>query len=172
MTSRRTEFADFILDLLDFMEEKLREAQQDEASRVGAVNDAAGAVAPLRDGLRENELVQAQFMLVFDNELYEPDAGATWRGCPVPTSRRKPRPSSSRTAPSLRCGRSWAQPKESTNSGRYPTRIAWRRLAKSRDPPMAADPKPTRKKRRRSQREPDVYYVVAMDDGTGATLSA
>ncbi|MDA9445634.1 MULTISPECIES: hypothetical protein [unclassified Bradyrhizobium] len=28
---------------------------------------------------------------------------------------------------------------------------------------MAADPKPTRKKRRRSQREPDVYYVVAID---------
>lgn len=31
------------------------------------------------------------------------------------------------------------------------------------DSPMAADPKPTRKKRRRSQREPDVYYVVAID---------
>ncbi|MDA9420972.1 hypothetical protein [Bradyrhizobium sp. CCBAU 53380] len=28
---------------------------------------------------------------------------------------------------------------------------------------MAADPKPTRKKRRRSQREPEVYYVVAIE---------
>lgn len=80
MTPRRTEFADFVLDLLDFMEEKLREAQRDETSRIGAVNEAAGAVAPLRDRLRENELVQAQFMLVFDNELYEPHATGRWRG--------------------------------------------------------------------------------------------
>lgn len=80
MTTRRTEFAAFILDLLDFMEEKLREAQRDEASRAGAVNEAAGTVAPLRDRLRENELVQTQFMLVFDNELYEPHATGRWRG--------------------------------------------------------------------------------------------
>lgn len=79
MTPRRTEFAAFVLDLLDFMEEKLREAQRDETSRVGAINEAAGAVAPLRDRLRENELVQAQFMLVFDNELYEPYATGRWR---------------------------------------------------------------------------------------------
>ena len=44
------------------MEEKLREALRDEISRVGAVSEAAGAVPLLRDRLRENELVQAQFM--------------------------------------------------------------------------------------------------------------
>jgi hypothetical protein len=79
MTPRRTEFTDFVLDLLDFMEEKLREALRDETSRVGAVNEAAGAVPLLRDRLRENEVVQAQFMLVFDNELYEPHAAGRWR---------------------------------------------------------------------------------------------
>ncbi|UFW48210.1 MULTISPECIES: hypothetical protein [Bradyrhizobium] len=79
MTSRRTDFADFVLDLLDFMEEKLKEALRGETSRVGAVNEAAGTVAPLRDRLRENELVQTQFMLVFDNELYEPHATGRWR---------------------------------------------------------------------------------------------
>ena len=79
MTPRRTEFADFVLDLLDFMEERLREALTDESSRVAAVNEATGAVAPLRDRLRENELVQTQFMLAFDNELYEPHATGRWR---------------------------------------------------------------------------------------------
>jgi len=79
MTPRRTVFADFILDLLDFMEQKLREALESEASRVGAVNEAAGAVPVLRARLRENEMVQAQFMLVFDNELYEPYATERWR---------------------------------------------------------------------------------------------
>ncbi|WLB25262.1 hypothetical protein QIH85_25720 [Bradyrhizobium japonicum] len=79
MTPRRTEFADFALDLLDFMEEKLREAQRDETSRVGAVNESAGAVPLLRDRLCENELAQTQFMLVFDTELYEPHATERWR---------------------------------------------------------------------------------------------
>jgi hypothetical protein len=37
---------------------------------------------------------------------------------------------------------------------------------------MAADPKPAGKKRRRSPREPDVYYVVAIEDwGWGYSLS-
>ena len=76
MTPRRT---DFVLDLLDFMEEKLREALRDETSRVGAVNEAGGAVPVLRDRLRENELVQSQFMLVLGNELFEPHASERWR---------------------------------------------------------------------------------------------
>jgi hypothetical protein len=48
------------------MEEKLREAIADEASRAGAVSEAAGAL-PL---LRENEEVQATFILVFSDYLY------------------------------------------------------------------------------------------------------
>lgn len=79
MTSyRHAEFAPFVLDLLDFMEEKIREALEDEASRLGAVGEAAGVVPLLRDRLRENEVVQAQFMRVFDAQLYEPHAGPWW----------------------------------------------------------------------------------------------
>ena len=43
MTShRRTELGPFILDLLDFMHEKISEAVADETSRPGAVSEAAG----------------------------------------------------------------------------------------------------------------------------------
>jgi hypothetical protein len=79
MTSQRhTEFAPFVLDLLDFMEEKLREAIADDASRSGAVREAAGALPLLRDRLRENEDVQAQFILVFSEYLYGPHAAEWW----------------------------------------------------------------------------------------------
>lgn len=38
MTStRRTEFADFVADLLDFIEEKIREAIENETSRPAAI---------------------------------------------------------------------------------------------------------------------------------------
>lgn len=33
----------------------------------------------LRDRLREDEVVQTQFMMVCDNELYEPHATGRWR---------------------------------------------------------------------------------------------
>ena len=79
MTSdRRTDFAAFVLDLLDFMEEKIREAIDDEVSRAGAIAEAAGAVPLLRDRLTENEVVQTGFMLVLDVELFEPHAAAWW----------------------------------------------------------------------------------------------
>jgi hypothetical protein len=78
MTSkRRTEFVPFFLDLLDFMDEKICEAIADEASRRGAVGEAAGVIPLLRDRLRENEVVQGQFMLV-DVQLYEPHAARLW----------------------------------------------------------------------------------------------
>ncbi|MGY3423421.1 hypothetical protein ACVWZW_003896 [Bradyrhizobium sp. F1.13.4] len=51
----------------------------DENSRIAAVSEAASAVPLLRDRLRRDELVQTQFMLVFDNELYEPHATRRWR---------------------------------------------------------------------------------------------
>jgi hypothetical protein len=78
ISTRRTEFAPFILDLLDFMEEKIREAVADEASRAGAVSEATGVVPLLRDGLCENEVAQGQFMLLFDGQLYEPHATQWW----------------------------------------------------------------------------------------------
>ncbi len=75
---RHTEFVPFVLDLLDFIEEKIREAIADDASRTGAVSEAAGALPLLRDRLRENETAQAQFMLVFDEYLYGPPATRWW----------------------------------------------------------------------------------------------
>jgi hypothetical protein len=79
-STRHTEFAPFVLDLLDFMEEKLREAIADEASQAGAVSEAAGVLPLLRDRLRENEDVQAQFILVFSDYLYSPHAADWWTG--------------------------------------------------------------------------------------------
>ncbi|MDA9420976.1 hypothetical protein [Bradyrhizobium sp. CCBAU 53380] len=79
MTPRRTEFAVFILEILDFMEEKIREAHADENSRIAALGEAAGAVPVLRDRLREDELVQTKFIMVFGNELYDPHATGRWR---------------------------------------------------------------------------------------------
>ena len=81
MTSARcTEFAPFVHDLLDFMEEKIREAVESEASRRAAIAEAAGAVPVLRDRLTENENVQAGFMLVLDVQLFGPHATAWWAG--------------------------------------------------------------------------------------------
>ncbi|EHR01240.1 hypothetical protein [Bradyrhizobium sp. WSM471] len=80
MTSRRTEFAAAVLDLLDFIEEKIGEAQQDETSRIGAVGEAAGAVPVLRDRLSENEFVQANFILVLGNVIEERWAPDWWEG--------------------------------------------------------------------------------------------
>jgi hypothetical protein len=77
-SNRRTEFAAFMLDLLDFMEEKIREAIDDECSRSAAISEAAGAVPVLRDRLRENEVAQAQFMLVFDAQMFDADAAKWW----------------------------------------------------------------------------------------------
>jgi len=79
MTSaRRTDFTDFVLDLLDFMEEKILEAIDDESSRAGAIVEAAGAVPLLRDRLREDEVAQAQFMLVFDAQMFDADVAEWW----------------------------------------------------------------------------------------------
>jgi hypothetical protein len=76
--TRRTEFTPFVLDLLDFIEEKIREAVAGEASRAGAITEAAGAVPLLRDRLQEDEAKQAQFRLVFDEQFDEPYATPWW----------------------------------------------------------------------------------------------
>ena len=60
------------------MEEKIRESVDDEASRAGAITEAAGAVPLIRDRLRENEVAQAQFMLVFDAQMFDADAAKWW----------------------------------------------------------------------------------------------
>ncbi len=78
MTPRRTEFAAFVVDLLDFIEEKIGEAIESENSRLGAIGEAAGAVPVLRDRLRENEPVQANFILVLGN-IVEQRWASQWR---------------------------------------------------------------------------------------------
>jgi hypothetical protein len=75
---RHTEFTPFVLDLLDFMQEKIREAVTEEASQAGAIAEATGAVPLLRDRLQEDEVKQVQFMLVFDDQLFEPHATRWW----------------------------------------------------------------------------------------------
>jgi len=69
-----------VLDLLDFIVEKLREAVADETRQAAAVSEAAGALPLLRDRLRENEDVQATFILVFSDCLYGPHAADWWTG--------------------------------------------------------------------------------------------
>jgi hypothetical protein len=77
-TTRRTELAPFLLDLLDFMEEKIQEALADEASQAGAISEAAGALPLMRDRLREDDVMKAQFMLVFSDYLFEPNVAEWW----------------------------------------------------------------------------------------------
>jgi hypothetical protein len=60
------------------LEEKIREAVADEASRAGAISQAAGSVPLLRNRPCENEVAQAEFMMVFDAQLYEPHAARWW----------------------------------------------------------------------------------------------
>lgn len=77
-TRRRTEFAAFVLDLLDFIEERIAEAIADESSRAAAVGEAAGAVPVVRDRLRENDVVDANFILVLGNAIEERWASRWW----------------------------------------------------------------------------------------------
>jgi hypothetical protein len=79
MTSpRHTEFAPFVIDLVDFMEKRIRAALDDETARIKAVGDAAGVVPLLRDRLNENEPAKAQAMLVLDKQIYDTDGPKWW----------------------------------------------------------------------------------------------
>ena len=78
--ARRTEFAACVLDLLDFIEEKIVEAMETETSRVAAVGEAAGVLALLRDRLREDEPVQANFILALGIMIEERWAAEWWDG--------------------------------------------------------------------------------------------
>ena len=80
MTSqRRTDFTAFVLDLMDFIEERIREALDDEGSRVGAIAEAGGAVPVLRDRLRENDVLNANFILGLGN-MFEGRWADEWWG--------------------------------------------------------------------------------------------
>lgn len=77
MTPRRTEFAAFVLDLLDFVE-KIGEAMENEPSRVAAIGEAAGAIPVVRDRLRENDLANTQCILALGN-MIEQRWASEWR---------------------------------------------------------------------------------------------
>ncbi|MBR1178080.1 hypothetical protein JQ617_29255 [Bradyrhizobium sp. KB893862 SZCCT0404] len=52
---------------MDFIEEKVGEAMHDESVRGAAISEAAGAIPVLRDRLRENDVMNANFILVLGN---------------------------------------------------------------------------------------------------------
>lgn len=62
---------DFLSDLLNFMEEQIRQAASDPADQLAAI-DAAGSVVPLmndRLSKPEGHVLLTQFMLVFENGI-------------------------------------------------------------------------------------------------------
>jgi hypothetical protein len=79
MTPRRTEFAAFVLDLLDFVKEKIGEAMENEPSRVAAIGEAAGAIPVVRDRLRENDLANTQCILALCNMIEQRWASEWWK---------------------------------------------------------------------------------------------
>jgi hypothetical protein len=77
MTPRRTEFAAFVLDLLDFG--RRRSARPwNEPSRVAAIGEAAGAIPVVRDRLRENDLANTQCILALGNMIEQRWASEWW----------------------------------------------------------------------------------------------
>lgn len=70
MTSRHAEFKVSILDLLEFIDERVGEALKHEPSRIAAVA-TAGGLPTLRKLLPVNEEVLTKFMLVLDNVIDE-----------------------------------------------------------------------------------------------------
>jgi hypothetical protein len=71
-SSFRTDLAEYLLDLLDFVEEKIEEAKNDPASRAGALSEAMGALPIMKDRLyHEDQEVLTQLLLTgfFDEDL-------------------------------------------------------------------------------------------------------
>ena len=68
----RTPLADFALDLLDFIDEKINEAVGNQTSRQAALSEAMGAIPVMKDRLmREDQVKLTQLMLIgfFDQDL-------------------------------------------------------------------------------------------------------
>jgi hypothetical protein len=63
---------------MDFIEEQIQEAMENEPSRVAAIGEAAGAIPVLCDRLRQNEYVQANFILVLGNMIEQRWASEWW----------------------------------------------------------------------------------------------
>lgn len=68
----RTDLVAYLMDLLDFVEDRIKKSQSDPSSRNGALTEAMGAFPIIRDRLlREDQALHAQLMLVgfFDEDL-------------------------------------------------------------------------------------------------------
>lgn len=71
-SSFHTDLTEYLLDLLDFIEEKIEEAKNDPASRSSALSEAMGALPIMKDRLyREDQVALAQLLLTgfFDEDL-------------------------------------------------------------------------------------------------------
>jgi hypothetical protein len=76
-SGRQTDLGDFLLDILDFIEEKINEALSHPASQFAAIGEAAGAIPLIRDRLREDEVKWTQFVLVLGTKI-ETDWWQDW----------------------------------------------------------------------------------------------
>jgi hypothetical protein len=68
----RTDLTEYLMDLLDFIEEKIEEAQKDQASREGALSEAMGAFPIMNDRLyHEDPTIWTQLLLTgfFEKDL-------------------------------------------------------------------------------------------------------
>ena len=63
-TQRRTPIADFLADLLDFMQEKIDEAIADPTSQLAAIEEAACSVPVMHDRLGEDDVIWTNFVFV------------------------------------------------------------------------------------------------------------
>jgi hypothetical protein len=69
----RTGLVPYLLDLLDFIDERIREAQSDPASRKAALSEVSAALSIVNDRLRREDqkvlLTQLLLIGVFDKDL-------------------------------------------------------------------------------------------------------
>jgi hypothetical protein len=68
-TKYRTPLTESLLDLLDFVEERLREALDDPASQLAAATEAGCAMPVIWQRLHEDEVIGANFVLVLGAKL-------------------------------------------------------------------------------------------------------
>jgi len=74
----RTDLADFVLDQLDFIDGKLREARDDPASQKGAIIEAGGAISQVRERLWAQDKTRATQCLLAFPALVDRNASAWW----------------------------------------------------------------------------------------------
>jgi uncharacterized protein (DUF2267 family) len=76
--NRRTNIHDFLLDLLDFIEEQIVQAKSNSEDQHAAIDAARGVVPLIRDRLKEDDHLNAVFMLVFHQQIEERSCRDWW----------------------------------------------------------------------------------------------